>query len=405
VTAENRSAIVTGCGALSPFGRGVDAFWQGLVEGRSAIGPITAFDTSDIEPDRAAEVPARDRDRWASTGEEHLERITAYGATAMFEALENARFETTGVGDGHRIGVIMATTLGGMIAAEEYQTARARGETFDSRRLLQVPYYALASRLARLIGARGPVLSPSIACASGTQAVGMAAELIALGHADAFIVGGAETLCRYVVAGFNCLRATARETARPFDGDRDGLALGEGAAVLVVESREHAEQRAAVPLGVVAGTGLAGDATHMTAPDREGAGAARAMLQALDAAGADVAEIDFVSTHGTGTVYNDAMETAALRAVLGERAASTPANSIKGAIGHTLGAAGAFEAIMSLRAMAEGAIPPTAGCERIDPACNLDIVHGAARHTPVRTVLSTSSAFAGNNAALVLRAP
>lgn len=404
MTPHGRTALITGCGALSPFGRGVDAFWQGLVEGRCAIGPITAFEAGELAPDQAAEVPPCDRDRWPAAAGEHLERIAAYGATAMFEALEDANLDTADCGR-DRIGVIMATTLGGIIAGEEYQSARALGRKFDARRLLEVPYYALAARLARTIGARGPVLSPSIACASGTHAVGMAAELIALGHADAFIVGGAETLCRYVVAGFNCLRATARDVVRPFDAGRDGLALGEGAAVLVVESREHAERRGAVALGVVAGTGLSGDATHMTAPDREGGGAARAMRQALDAAHASVDEIDFVSTHGTGTVYNDAMEAAALRAVLGARAASIPANSIKGAIGHTLGAAGSFEAIMSLRAMAENTIPPTAGCEHIDPACDLDIVHGVARRTPVRTVLSTSSAFAGNNAALVLRAP
>lgn len=400
-----RQSLITGCGALSPLGRGVDAFWRGLVEGRCAIGPIQGFDASDLDPARAAEVRGFNVDDLPPPFADRLDRIAAYGLVAVLEALEQARLDPFG-GAGCAdalIGVIMATTLGGMIAGEDYQRARAAGEEFDTRRLLRLPYYALASQLARALGVRGPVASPSIACASGTHAVGMAAELIALGHADAFVVGGAETLCRFVVGGFNCLQATTGGAVRPFDEMRDGLLLGEGAAAIVVESRAHAERRGATALAQVAGVGLAGDATHMTAPDRHGGGAARAMRQSMSAADVTAADIDFVSTHGTGTVYNDAMEMAALRTVLGERSRSVPANSIKGAIGHTLGAAGCFEAIMSVRAIAEDTIPPTAGCQRPDPNCELDVVVGTARHTTVRTVLSTSSAFAGNNAALILR--
>jgi 3-oxoacyl-[acyl-carrier-protein] synthase II len=247
------------------------------------------------------------------------------------------------------------------------------------------------------------VISPSIACASGTQAVGQALELIRRGQADAFVAGGAEALCEFVVSGFHCLRATSGAEARPFAVRREGLALGEGAAILVVESEAHARDRGGRGEVEVAGSGLAGDAVHMTAPARDGAGAARAMRAALEEAGTQPREVDFISAHGTGTVYNDAMEMAAIESVFGAGASRIPVNSIKGAIGHTLAAAGSFEAILCAKVLVEGVIPPTVGCEELDPACRLDIVRGTARRHVVRTAVSTSSAFAGNNAAIVLR--
>ncbi len=218
-----------------------------------------------------------------------------------------------------------------------------------------------------------------------------------------FVAGGVETLCEFVVSGFNCLRATTAGVPRPFDERRDGLQLGEGAAVLIVESATHAARRGTHPTVEVAGTGLSGDAGHMTAPARDGAGAARAMHAALADAGVAPDAVDFISAHGTGTVYNDAMEIAAISRVFGESAPRIPVNSIKGAVGHTLGAAGGFEAIMCARILDEGLIPPTANCEQLPSSCPLDIVRGAPRRRRVRTALSTSSAFAGNNAAIVLR--
>jgi 3-oxoacyl-[acyl-carrier-protein] synthase II len=290
-----------------------------------------------------------------------------------------------------------------MAIGEEYARSRASGAPFEVRQLLHFPYYALATRLARELDLSGPVISPSIACASGTQAVGQAFELIRRGQADAFVVGGAEALCEFVVSGFHCLRATSSTAARPFAARRDGLALGEGAAILVVESQAHARARGGSGQVEVAGSGLAGDAVHMTAPARDGAGAARAMRAAMQEAGVQPHEVDFVSAHGTGTVYNDAMEMAALDTVFGAGAARIPVNSIKGAIGHTLAAAGGFEAILCARVLAEGLIPPTVGCDELDPTCRLDIVRDAPRRHAVRTAVSTSSAFAGNNAAIVLR--
>jgi 3-oxoacyl-(acyl-carrier-protein) synthase len=230
--------------------------------------------------------------------------------------------------------------------------------------------------------------------------VARAASGIRAGRADVVLAGGTDLLCRFVVAGFNSLRATS-DVARPFDRDRKGLVLGEGAAVLVLESAEHAAGRGARIRARVAGTGAAADAVHMTAPDREGAGAARAIRAALDDAGVMPADVGFVSAHGTGTPYNDAMEAAALTRVFG--AGRVPANSIKGAIGHTLGAAGAIEAVLCVRVLEAGLVPPTVGLETIDPACaTVDLVQGAARRVAARTVVSTSSGFAGANAAIVL---
>jgi 3-oxoacyl-[acyl-carrier-protein] synthase II len=401
---EPRRACITGYGALSPIGHSAAAFWTALLAGRTGLEPIRSFDTTGITIARAGEVkdfPAHER--LSSSEMRRLERIHQFGLFALREALETAQLDL-GALDRARVGVIVATSLGGMLAGEEYQRHLMSGAgEFDMRRLFDFPYCATAPGLARELATRGPVVSPSIACASGTHVVGLALELIRAGQADVCLVGGVETLCAFVVNGFNCLRATTTDTVRPFDARRSGLLIGEGAAMLVVEEREHAHRRGAAVDLEVAGTGLAGDATHMTAPARDGQGAARAMRMALADAGIGPTEVDFISAHGTGTVYNDAMEMAAIGSVFGEGAGRIPVNSIKGSIGHTLGAAGSFEAIMCAQILRTGLIPPTVNCEQLDPACHLDIVRGAVRHQAVRTVLSTSSAFAGNNAAIVLR--
>jgi 3-oxoacyl-[acyl-carrier-protein] synthase II len=295
-----------------------------------------------------------------------------------------------------RLGVVLGTTLGGMTLFEAW-TGRAMPG------LERVPYYAPAVRVARTFGCRGPVVTPQLACASSTHAIALAAAWVRSGQADVVLAGGADLLCRFVLAGFNCLRATAEE-ARPFDAARRGLVLGEGAGIVVVESDAHARRRGARAQARITGVGAAADATHMTAPDREGGGAARAMSAALSDARRPAADVDFVSAHGTGTIYNDAMEAVAIGGVFGPRA--VPVNSIKGAIGHTLGAAGALEVVMCVDVLQSGLIPPTAGLREIDPACaQLDVVHGASRRAAMRVVLSTSSGFAGANAALVLLAP
>ena len=378
--------MITGCGVVSPLGVGVRAFWEGLVAGRTAVAAITGFPAEDLTPHAAAEV----RD----TTFVDPDRAGAFALRAASEAVADARLEEV---DSTRMGVALGTTLGGMRIFEAWCPGGRTAPGLD-----RIPYFAPAVRLARALGCRGPVATTQLACASGTHAVALAAEWIRRGHADVVLAGGTDLLCRFVVAGFNALRATA-EVARPFDRDRRGLVLGEGAAVVVVEDEAHARSRGASVRARVLGVGAAADAVHMTAPDREGGGAARAMLAALEDAGLPPAAVDFVSAHGTGTPYNDVMEAVALRRVFGERA--VPVDSIKGAIGHTLGAAGAFEVVVCERTLASGTIAPTAGLTEIDPACaGLDLVRGAARAARVRVALSTSSGFAGTNAALVLGA-
>jgi 3-oxoacyl-[acyl-carrier-protein] synthase II len=385
----SREPVITGCGVISPLGEGVPAFWEGLLAGRSAVAPIRGFPADDLAPNAVAEV--------RGVADDDPDRAGAFALLAASEALAEAGLD--GPSATARWGVALGTTLGGMRLHELWDGGRP--EALSG--IASIPYYGPAVRLARRFGCRGPVATAQLACASGTQAIAWAARWVRDGRADVVLAGGTDLLCRFVVAGFNCLRATAA-TARPFDRRRQGLVLGEGAAVVVVESRAHAEARGARPRAVLRGAGAAADAVHMTAPDREGGGAARAMAAALRDAGVAAGAVGLVSAHGTGTVYNDAMEAAALGRVFAEH--GVPVNSIKGAIGHTLGAAGAFEAVMCVQALASGRIPPTAGLEEPDPACaGIDLVHGAARSAPVALALSTSSGFAGANAALVLGAP
>jgi 3-oxoacyl-(acyl-carrier-protein) synthase len=378
-------AVVTGYGVQSPVGLGVSGFWEGLLTGETAARPIARFAADDLAPNVAAEVPWDDGDP---------DRAGALGLRAASEALADAQLAPAVVTP-ERLAVALGTTLGGMAIFEAWDARGAKVPDLD-----RVPYYAPAVRLARHAGARGPVATPQLACASGTHAVALAVSWVRAGRADVVLAGGTDLLCRFVVAGFNCLRATAA-VARPFDRDRKGLVLGEGAAVLVIESRAHAEARGARIRARIIGCGAAADAVHMTAPDRDGAGAARAIRSALDDAGVAPARVGFVSAHGTGTPYNDAMEATALVRVFG--AGRVPVNSVKGAIGHTLGAAGALEAVLCVRVLETGLIPPTAGLANVDPACaSLDLVAGAPRRTAVDVAVSTSSGFAGANAALVL---
>jgi len=363
----SRAAVITGCGAVSPLGVGVRALWEGLLAGRTAIAPITGFPADDLAPRTAAEVH--------HVARTDPDRAGAFALAAATEALADAALDPRAL-DAGRVGVVLGTTLGGMQLFERWM---AGGEVLPAG-IGAIPYYGPAVRLARTLGCLGPVATAQLACASGTHAIALAAD--------------------WVRAGFNCLRATA-EVARPFDAARRGLVLGEGAAIVLVEEAGHAAWRGARVSARVLGVGAAGDATHMTAPDREGGGAARALRAALAEAARPPDAVGFVSAHGTGTPYNDAMEAVAITRVFGRRA--VPVNSIKGAIGHTLGAAGAFEAILCARVLAEGRIPPTAGLETPDPACDgLDLVVGTARAQAVEVAVSSSSGFAGTNAALVL---
>ena len=287
--------------------------------------------------------------------------------------------------------MVVGTALGGV---EEGERALA-GEV---GRLPRALYDAPAHALKRWLGARGPAITVATACASGATAMGLGAELLRRGEADMVVAGGYDGLCRFVLRGFNGLRSLTRDRVRPFDGRRSGLLLGEAAGlVLLCRERDAGARR----LGTLLGYGSASDAAHIAAPDPEGRGIERAMRGALAQAGVDAGDVDFVSAHGTATTLNDASEAKALRRVLGAR--RVPVNSIKGAIGHTMGAAATLEAILCLLAGRHGQVPATLGLEELDPACDLDLIQGAPRALRPRLSLSTSLGFGGCNAALVLQ--
>lgn len=337
---------------MSAFGPGAETFWRGALSGTTAI--------------------REGRFGFAAT---------CAGGDAIAAARE--AIADAGLTDLSGVALVCGTTTGGVPA------------WLSGSRDAQIAYHAPAAALARALGLGGPLLVPSVACASGTAAMGLALDLVRSGRAEAALCGGADVLTDFVARGFASLQAIdLRAPCRPFDRDRGGLSLGEGAAFLVVEPAANARRVRAE----LRGAGLAGDAVHMTAPDREGGGAARAMTAALADAGVSPTEIQFVSAHGTGTVFNDAMEARALcRAGLAHAAV----HGVKGAIGHTLAAAGAFEALLCMRALESGELPPTTGLCVRDPAIDLDVI-ARPRRAAIRAALSTSSGFGGMNAAIVL---
>jgi 3-oxoacyl-[acyl-carrier-protein] synthase II len=380
--------VVTGMGAETAFGLGVDAFWEGALSGRSAIRPVTRFDTARFHARHAALI---DLERVAGGPD----RETQFARDAAQEALASCPLF-----GGGRAGIAVGTTLAGNGALTQWLASRTGGAEGLSR----CDPGALSRDLAERHGARGPVSTVSVACASGAAAVGLAAEWIREGCADQVLAGGADAISPFVFSGFDALRALSSSAARPFDVARDGLTLGEGAGFLLLEEEDHARRRGASIFARVAGYGSGSDAHHMTRPDPEGRGLIRAIDLALLQAGRAPSDVGFVSAHGTGTTFNDAMEEAALAHVLGAKARTVPVNGIKGAIGHTLGAAGALEAILSVLVLVRQRIPPTAGHAISRADSPLAVVSGAplSPERPVAVALSTSSAFGGTNAALVL---
>ena len=377
---QRRRVVVTGMGALTAAGAGVELFWTACVEGRSALRPVTRFDVADFGSVQAGEVgeplPATE------------ERASAFALLAAAESLAAAGLRRDDLPTAS--GVVLGTCLGGAIAQSHPPAPGGMA--------------APALRLAAAHGLSGPVTTLSAACTSGTAAIASAAACIRRGESDLMLAGGADALSRFVVSGFWLLRALSPTRVRPLDRRRDGLALGEGAGVIVLEERERARRRGAPMLAEILGGGTAGDAHHMTGPSPHGDGVLRAMSAALADARRSPVDIEFISAHGTGTRFNDRMETLAIKRLLGPRAPLVPIDSIKPIIGHTLGAAGALEAILCVKVLQSGIVPPTINCNEPDPECDLDYVSGGARHQAVRCALSTSSAFAGHNAALLLEA-
>jgi 3-oxoacyl-[acyl-carrier-protein] synthase II len=371
----------------TPIGLDLDAFWSGLLAGADGLSAIERFATADLRVGRGGEIK-----KLPPVALGIRSRAAALLVAAAADLRARARLDAAP----ERVAVIVGTALGGV---EELDHALA--DDRSARRALDGLYDSPAHALAGWLGARGPVLTVSSACASGATALGLGADLLREGAADLVVAGGYDILCRFVMRGFDALRSLARERVRPFDRRRTGLLLGEAAALVLLAREPDAR---GPRLGRLLGHGCASDASHVAAPDAEGRGLEAAIRAALAAGDVDAADLDFVSAHGTGTVLNDRIETAALRRVLGNRAGVVPVNSIKGALGHTMGAAATLEAIMCLLAGRDGWIPPTVGFEEPDPACDLDYVPGTCRAVRPRRMLSTSLGFGGCNAALVLEA-
>ena len=385
-------AAVTGLGAVTGFGRGAERLWTALVEGRRAMRPEPALEAAGLHVGPVALVPelplsapsrAAELARWAAA-----EALADAGATAR----------------GDRLAVACGTTLGGL--GSWLPLVRADQAPDPAGAPIAAPtgwsYAGPAQAVAAAIGATGPLTVPSVACASGNVALGTALDLLRTGCVDAVVAGGVDALHDFVLAGFGCLKALDPAPCRPFDRTRRGLNLGEAACFLVLESEAHARARGARVRAWLEGAGVAADAVHMTGPDKQGRGAARAMQAALADAGRRPDEVGFVSAHGTATQFNDLMESKALALVFGARV--PPVNSIKSALGHTLGAAAALEALACVRTLETGLVPPTPGLDELDPEIALDVVRGAARRVSPRVVLSTASGFGGTNAAVVLSA-
>jgi 3-oxoacyl-[acyl-carrier-protein] synthase II len=405
--ARARRVLVTGMGAISAAGNGVAAFAERLRGSETRIREISLFDTTGLRVRVAGEaaLPARTPllPRMAHV---RASRTDCLALCALAEALAHAAIapDLSGL-DRTRVGVAVGSSTGGMLETEAFYETRLHHRRAGALRakLSSTTVAAPADLVAAATGALGPRMAPSTACSSSAIAIAVAALWIRSGAADVVLTGGADALARMTLTGFHALQALSPEPCRPFDVERKGLSLGEGAGMLVLESAEHAARRGVPAIAEVAGAGLSCDASHLTAPHPEARGAVHALWRALAGAAVAPGSIDYLNAHGTGTPQNDAAESRAIREVFGEAAPRLPISSTKGLIGHLLGAAGAVEAIASLIAIRDGFVPPTVGLRQPDPAFALDFVSGAARERDVAVAVSSSYGFGGNNCSLVLR--
>jgi len=406
----NTRIVITGMGCISPLGHDVATTWESILAGRSGAGPITAFDASKHETRIAAEVKNFDpAPRFGRKETRRMDRYTQFAVAATAEALADAHLTIT-EDNRDRIGVFIGTGIGGigtlLFEAEVYRT---RGPNRVSPFLVPMMLPdAAGGQVAITFGMRGPNLGLISACATGSNAIGEAAEAIRRGSADVMLAGGAEAaIVPVAMAGFNSMGAmTTRNddptrASRPFDKTRDGFLAGEGGAVVALESEAHALARGAKIYGLLLGYGVTNDAYHVSAPLENGAGAVISMRLALEQAQLKGPDIDYLNAHGTSTQLNDKSETAAIKTVFGESAYDLPVSSTKSMTGHLLGAAGALEAIFCLRAIGDSILPPTINYETPDPNCDLDYVPNQARPKTVRHAMSNSFGFGGHNACLI----
>jgi len=406
-----RRVVITGLGVISPVGNDVNTVWANLIAGKSGIGPITQFDASKYETRIAGEV--KDFDPAALLGRKEarrMDRFTQLAMAAVGQALEDSGLKITPE-NSLRVGVVIGSGIGGIeTIVNEVNTMREKGVGRVSPFMVPMMLPDTAPGMVAIAyGVRGPNLSMASACATGSNTIGEAAEWIRYGRVDAAVAGSSEAgIIPLAIAGFNVMGALSRRNAdpqrasRPFDKNRDGFVTGEGAGILILEEYEHAKARGAKIYAEVVGYGSTADAYHITAPDETGAGAAAAMQMALDQAGLQPTDMDYLNAHGTSTPLNDKSETAAIKRVFGEAAYDVPISSTKSMTGHLLGGAGSVEAVICVKVLQEHIIPPTINYETPDPDCDLDYVPNVARRKAVRRVMSNSFGFGGHNACIIL---
>lgn len=403
--AMTQRVFVTGLGVVSSVGTGRAPFWQSLLEGRSGTSPITGFSTDDLGRSLAAQVQDfRARDHLTAAEARRVGRCSAFAIAAARLAVEDARIRDAHL-QSERTAVVLGTTMGeaDVIAALDAQWIANGPGAVDPRVLPRYAPSLLPIHVARNLGARGMVLTLPAACAAGNYAIGFAADLIRMGRADVVITGASEILQEIQFSGFVRLGAVAERQCQPFDMNRQGLIVGEGAGVLVLESEAHARRRDAELLAEIGGYGLACDAYHITRPHPDGTGSVAAMREAIRRSGLTPDDVTFVNAHGTGTRANDQVEARAMRDVFGDR--SVPISSMKSMIGHCMGAASALEAVACVETVRTGMLPPTTGYQTPDPECPLDVVANVARQGCGDVVLNNSLAFGGYDAVLCFARP
>jgi len=406
-----KRVVVTGLGCVSPLGNNVPDTWSALLAGRSGAGPITRFDASRHRTKFAAEV--KGFDPVALLGARDARKVDRYAQLAIAAAQEAQSQAGLVIDDSNRdrVGVLIGTGIGGIITLmENADILNARGPERVSPFLVPMMIAdSAAGLLAIRTGARGPNMAIASACATGTNVIGEALEMIRRGAADVMFAGSSEAaIVSLTIAGLNVMTALStrneapEKASRPFDKNRDGFLMGEGAGMLVLESLEHAQARGAQILCELTGYGTSDDAYHISAPAENGAGAAISMQRALADAGLKVTDIDYINAHGTSTYLNDRSETAAIKTVFGEHAYKVPVSSTKSMTGHLLGASGSVEAVICVKVLQENMLPPTINYETPDPDCDLDYIPNTARPAKPKHVMSNSFGFGGHNATLIL---
>ena len=408
-----RRVVITGLGIISPVGNTVDSAWKNIVAGKSGIGPITHFDASTFPTQFAGEINDFDASEFMSPKEARkMDPFIHYGVVAGMQALADSGLEVTAE-NAARIGVAVGAGIGGIHGIEKAHQSYV--DNGSPRKIS--PFFVpssiinmISGNLSIMYGLQGPNLALVTACTTATHNIGVAARCIAYGDADAMLAGGAEYATTPVgVGGFCAARALStrnddpQAASRPWDRDRDGFVLSDGAGVLMVEEYEHARQRGANIYCELTGFGMSGDAYHMTAPPEDGDGARRCMLNALADAGLNVEEVDYVNAHGTSTQVGDKGETVAIKRAFGDHAGKLAVSSTKSMTGHLLGAAGGVEAIFSILAVRDQVAPPTINLEHPDEGCDLDYIPGSAREMKIDVAISNSFGFGGTNGTLVFK--